>query len=199
MKCLYCEKTYSEKITFNNLFTKHYSLCSACKNTLTINYYEHNNIKLYYFAEYEEIKNIIYNIKYFGDVQSAQKFKYHFELFFENNCFDTITVAPTNIVRESIRGFNPSSIILKLVNIPYIDIFQTKYREKQAKLHQKRTIHNVSIAKDRIEKIKNIKKLLIFDDIYTSGKTLNSLANCIRTVNPNIEIIFLTLAKTKIK
>lgn len=64
MKCMYCKKEIVEKLSFNNVFSKKDSLvlCEECKYNIDINITELAEYTLYYFGDYEFLKEIIYII-----------------------------------------------------------------------------------------------------------------------------------------
>lgn len=198
MQCSYCNKNMENKISFTNLFKKNNDfLCLNCKKIFSVNEFIVNNeFLLYYFADYNDIKEDIYKIKYFGDVAISLKYKKILNNFLKTKNFDLITIAPSNKTREAIRGFNHINIICELCEIKFLNIFEESYREKQSKLHKKREFHKVNLINEKINLIKTTKNILIIDDIFTSGKTLLSLANSIKEINHNCQITFLTLAKS---
>ncbi|MBU0278878.1 ComF family protein [Gemella sp. zg-1178] len=195
MKCDFCEKNIKNKIGFANIFKSSESICQECKKILTVKINKINYTH-YYLANYEDIKEIIYDIKYFGHTEQAKKFSLPLKNFLKNNNFDLITLAPTNKTREAIRGFNHVALICQICKINYTEIFSEKYRPKQAKIHSKRNFHEVSILDNKKDFLKNVKSILIIDDIFTSGKTLLSLARKLENFNSHISISFLTLAKS---
>ena len=196
MNCPFCNKYTNNKLNFATLFSKNENqYCSNCQKFLSLTEETFENYKLNYFAKYEDIKNVIYDIKYFKDVEQAKKFEQLFAIYFKKNSFDLITIAPTNKTREAIRGFNHTEIVCYLCNIKFDNIFFSTYRPKQAKIHNTRELHKVIIKEQYIVKVQQAKTLLIIDDIFTSGKTMLSLAQAIKNINPTIEITFLTLAK----
>lgn len=199
MKCSYCNKNVKQKLNFKNIFSKKTEiLCDKCKKIFFLNKENINiNYTLYYFAKYKDIKEDIYKIKYFGDVAISLKYKKIIKNFFKEHKFDLILIAPTNNTREAIRGFNHIEIICRLCEISFFDIFEKKYRKKQSKKNNERTLHETKIKKEFLEKIKSATEILIIDDIFTSGNTLNSLANEVKKINNSCKISFLTLAKSK--
>ncbi|MBF0713692.1 ComF family protein [Gemella sp. GH3] len=198
MICKYCSANIQDKISFKNLFIRNnIYFCKNCSEKLNIFTIKLDKYTLFYFSTYNNIKNDIYNIKYYKNVEYSKKFTYLFKLFKNKyNSFDLITIVPSNIIRESIRGFNQIEIICNICNISYEKIFYASYRPKQSQLLKQRTEHSFSILDNKIELVKNKKNILIIDDIFTSGNTLISLAKELEKVNPNVNISFLTLAKT---
>lgn len=198
MKCTFCNKEISNKLSFKNLFSyKNDSYCKNCKENLRIKTFKHKSYKLHYLADYSFIRDSIYSIKYFGHIKECEKFSPALINFFRNNNFDLILIAPSNKTREAIRGFNHIKVIADIYNISYLDIFIEPYRLKQSKLQSGRKIHNFSIKKIYIDNVSNAKSILIIDDVFTSGKTLESLALSLLNINTNLNISFFTLAKSE--
>lgn len=198
MKCSFCEKEIREKISFGNFLVakSKFNLCEECKEIININEYKVEEKSLYYFAEYDDFKELIYEIKYFGTLHSAKKLEGLFKNFFKNRKFDIVTIVPANKIRKYIRSFDQVEEICKICNVKYTKIFYCDYRPKQAKLHKKRLEHKFYIFEEFLEKYKNkdVKTILIIDDVFTSGKTLLSCAKELEKIYPNAKISFLTLS-----
>ena len=197
MKCMYCKKEILEKLSFSSLFSKKDSLvlCEECKYNIDINISEIDGYTLYYFGSYDFLKDVIYKIKYSGAIHEAEKFRELFSLFFKKYRFNLITIVPINNTRNYIRGFNQISQICNVCDVRYIDTLQCDYREKQSKLHKKREKHKFSFI-DNLDFEKYPKRILIIDDVITSGNTLISCAEVLEERFPDAEICFLTLAKS---
>lgn len=195
MRCSFCNKDIKEKLSFKTIFedNKGRSLCSECLKHLNINEIELVGYRLYYFADYDFLKDTIYKIKYFGDVRQVRKFKGLLTQFFSLNRFDLVITVPVNNTRKYIRGFDHIEQLCMLNNIEYKNILTTDYREKQARLHKKREEHKVYIK--NIIELGNAKRVLIIDDVVTSGNTLLSCAKALENEFEEIEISFLVLAR----
>lgn len=199
MNCSYCDKKINNKLSFNNIFSTNYNkiLCEDCKSILSINRTNFKKYTFFYLAKYVNIKEVIYSIKYQGDVKNFLKFKYILATFLKNNKYDIITFVPSNETRSAIRTFNSIELLCQICNIPYKALFFSPYREKQAKSHKKRKLQNIELL-NNIKKENLIgKKILIIDDIFTSGMTLLSCAKCLEQNSSNITIDFLTLSYSK--
>ena len=196
MKCSFCSLETKKKLGFDTLFAKKedFYLCDSCREHIDINVLEVGEYTLYYFADYEFLKDEIYSIKYFGDVACATKFKNLFERFFSLQKFDLVTIVPVNDIREIIRGFDHIEQVCKLCNVNFVKLLSCEYREKQSKLHKKRKENRYHFLNDNLD-LKEIETLLIIDDIYTSGSTLSGCARIIHKAYPDIKISFLTLSK----
>ena len=180
MKCSFCSLETKKKLGFDTLFSKKedFYLCTSCREHIDINVLEVGEYTLYYFADYEFLKDEIYSIKYFGDVACAVKFKNLLNKFFSLNYFDLVTIVPANEIREIIRGFDHIEQVCNLCD----------------KLHKERkeNMYHLSCGESDLESVESI---LIIDDIYTSGNTLLGCAKTIKEAYPNIKISFLTLSK----
>ena len=196
MKCSFCSLETKKKLGFDTLFSKKedFYLCTSCREHIDINVLEVGEYTLYYFADYEFLKDEIYFIKYFGDVACAVKFKNLLNKFFSLNNFDLVTIVPANEIREIIRGFDHIEQVCKLCDVNHKKILSCDYREKQSKLHKERkeNMYHLSCGESDLESVESI---LIIDDIYTSGNTLLGCAKTIKEAYPNIKISFLTLSK----
>ena len=124
MKCSFCGLEIREKLGFDTLFEKKekFQLCTTCKEHIDINIIEVGSYSLYYFSDYEFIKDDIYSIKYFGDVANSLKFKKLFEKFFSFNEFDLVTIVPANSIREIIRGFDHIEQICKVCDVEFVKL-----------------------------------------------------------------------------
>ena len=196
MKCSFCSLEIKKKLGFDTLFSKkeYFYLCASCREHVDINVLEVGDYTLYYFADYEFLKDEIYSIKYFGDVACALKFKNLFKQFLSLNTFDLITIVPANEIREIIRGFDHIEQLCRICDINFEKILGCEYREKQAKLHKER-IENKYYMLHNGQKWENVRSILIIDDIFTSGNTLLGCAKIIKEMYPEISISFLTLSK----
>ena len=196
MNCSFCGSEIRSKLGFDTIFKtrEKFQLCAECKEHLDINVLEVGEYTLYYFSDYEFVKDDIYSIKYFGDVACALKFKNLFKQFLSLNKFDLITIVPANEIREIIRGFDHIEQLCKVCDINFEKILGCEYREKQAKLHKERR-ENKSYILPNGQNLETVRSMLIIDDIFTSGNTLLSCAKTIREFYPKINISFLTLSK----
>lgn len=117
--------------------------------------------------------------------------------------YDIILVVPISKQRKKERGYNQSSLIareiskLTSIKIEKNVIQKTKNIIPQSKLDKNQRQENIKNAYrvHNVEKIKN-KKILIFDDIYTTGSTVNECAKMLiqKGIDRN-NIGVLTIAK----
>lgn len=194
------------------------SLCNKCKIKLEKSFkfeeddYEKNNDKNfgkhYYFFRYEDIiRSQILSLKFSEKpyiYRTIARFLENKQKCFENlKKYDIILIVPISVKRKKERGYNQSELIAKeisriiSVKIEKNKLYKIKNTAPQSTLNKEQRIENVKgvYKAENIDKIKN-KKILIFDDIYTTGNTVNECAKTLieKGINKN-NIGILTLAK----
>ena len=194
------------------------SLCNRCniklkkefsftidnyKNDLGKNFSEH----IYFFKYKNLIREQIIALKFREKPYIYKSLSY----FLKNNkkCFDylekydIIIVVPISTERKKERGYNQSALMVKelssIIDAKIITniLYKIKNTVPQSSLNKKEREENakgIYIAKN-CNKIKN-KKILLVDDIYTTGSTVNECAKALIQNGINKEQIgVLTIAK----
>ena len=115
--------------------------------------------------------------------------------------YDTIIPVPISSERKNERGYNQSELLAKelakKLNIECVKncLIKNKNIIEQSKLNKEerqKNIQGVYILKNK-EKLIN-KKLLLIDDIYTTGSTVNECCKILKQANPRKIDVF-TIAK----
>ena len=116
--------------------------------------------------------------------------------------YDIIIPVPIHNKRRMERGYNQSALIAKAISkkIPQIDYLEdvlikkinNKPQSTKNKSERKNNVIGAYYMKNK-EKINN-KKILLLDDIYTTGNTVNECCKILQSANPKcIDVI--TIAK----
>lgn len=172
-----------------------YTRCKFCEN------------KRFYFdraiscIEYcDKSKVLVLSLKYYGNTYMARYIAQIMrdKLDFEQISADYIIPVPLHKKRMKIRGFNQSEKISRylsdLIKIPLIDCIKRNRNTKRLyslnKLQREKELKNAFEVKDRSEKIKG-KKVLLIDDIFTTGTTVNEISKKLRIYGVE-EIVVLT-------
>lgn len=190
-------------------------LCNKCQKKLesqakfkieknsNTNYYFEEHI---YIFEYQGmIRKVILDYK-FNDksylYQTIVNFLLKNEKFFQIlQSYDTIIPVPISRKRRNERGYNQSELmakeIAKRVRIEYNNqcLYKTKNIIEQSKLNKEERQKNIQGVYDLYyhQKLQN-RKILLVDDIYTTGSTVNECSKRLRQAQPK-KIDVLTLAK----
>ena len=115
--------------------------------------------------------------------------------------YDIIGAVPIHKKRKNERGYNQSELIAKEISrnikeLKYGKILRKiKNNERQSSLSKDKRNQNVK-GVYQIENIQIIKgkKVILFDDIYTTGSTVEECSKVLKANNAK-EIMILTLAK----
>jgi ComF family protein len=128
-------------------------------------------IKLFKYSKYRTLTEPL------GDLMSS-----YTNRFYNINDFDIITYVPVHKKRLDERGFNQAFLLAKRIgeNLK-IDVesllIRNKDTIKQSKLSRKERLRNLK-SKFKIKGNINIdgKRILLVDDVYTTGATVNELS-----------------------
>ena len=175
--------------------------CSFCKS---FNYAFNSNRSIFYYDDTSSkiVKGLKYNQrKYYA--KHIAKLMSEDKSIFEK--IDLITFVPISTKRKRVRGFNQAEEIAKeiskQVGIEVIELLEkVKDNKTQAGLSQKERLENLKGTfkiKDGTEDKISGKNILIIDDVFTTGATLNECSSVLKKAKPKL-VKTLTLAKTKL-
>ena len=190
-------------------------LCKKCEKILEshakFEIQEKQNINLYfdkhlYIFQYEGIiRKLIIDYK-FNEKSYLYKTFANFLLknqkFFEIlKSYDTIIPVPISKKRKKERGYNQSTLIAREISkrlkieINTSCLYKAKDIVAQSTLNREEREQNIKgvYQLKNVKKLEN-KKILLIDDIYTTGSTLNECSKILRKSNPKVITCF-TMAK----
>ena len=102
-------------------------------------------------------------------------------LFMAKNTIDMVIPVPLHASEFKERGFNQCEEILKYTSISFSPIVRKVYEiKRQSTLPRIKREANVEGVFDMDGRVDN-KRVLIFDDIFTTGSTVNSIAKLLRS------------------
>lgn len=157
-------------------------------------------IKCLAIYEYnQELKSLIYLLKGCNDfeIRDALIKPYKIEM---NNLYRNYSIIPIPSFKDNdvIRGYNHVEALFEVLNKPMIKCLEKTQNVSQHNLnfHERHKTKNIFKIDEKIDLIG--KKILLVDDIMTTGETLKNCLELIKTKNPK-EIRILVLAKRFIK
>ncbi len=191
---------------------KYTNICDSCLKELKDSVFnspekialKESNLYLYYFSKYTgSVKKIIHLLKFQKNTDLTSIFREIFSAPFSSLLKllnpDTITYIPSHFIKKLvIRGFDQNEILLKTL-IDRENIY--KLRKILKRKRYTSPLYNLSLQQ-RQKQLNNAfsarqcliedRKLIIFDDIYTSGTTVMEAVKSIRVYKPEkIDIISL--------
>lgn len=160
---------------------------------------------LYIFLYQGIIRRIILKYKFQEEAylyKTFVNFLLKNENFFEKiEKYDTIVPVPISKKRKKKRGYNQSELLAKEIayNTNLVlekeSLYKIKDIVEQSKLNKENRLKNIQGVYELVNKEKlNKKKILLIDDIFTTGSTVNECSKVLRNAKPN-KIGVLTLAK----
>lgn len=153
--------------------------------------------KGYFVYHYsDKIKEVLYQFKGCFDYELANTFFDYFRIFLHFKYRGYIIVpAPSNAEADKTRGFNHVVEMFRCLKLPIEQCIKKTKNIKQADLsaHERQNIKNYLEIED--VNLSN-KKVLIVDDVYTTGSTIKAMIDLLKTKNPK-RIKVLVMSKTK--
>nr|WP_283581183.1 ComF family protein [Limosilactobacillus reuteri] len=150
-------------------------LCADCQTWKKLyGWYLHHR-GLYRYNE--AMKEYMQRYKFNGDYRLCVVFQRELSKVVNEQKADLIVPIPVTSTTMQTRGFN--QVIGLLREVPYQSILRTKISSKVAqssKTKEERLATKQSFILDAPEKVIN-KKVLLVDDVYTTGRTLYHAAN----------------------
>lgn len=203
------------KHSIRNLFFKNNCILCPEKANDNLNYMCYNCYKnlrdvgelkkfndIYYLWNYDwKLKKIIEEYKfknklYIGELLFNLIGK-ELDRLIEKEKIDGIVPIPVSHKRLMERGFNQVEELLKFGGYSYIKssrIKETKHMYELLNLEARRS--NIKSA-FKVDRLKGLKKVLIIDDIITTGSTMKEFITEIKNNNDTIQIVVFTLALSK--
>lgn len=186
--CGYCKN----KITYKEIF------CHSCLNSLPLTipkFEKKNKILIYYLGKYDGFLRFIVNqkyhknnIAYYGLEKKIQDF---FKLYKLIDNFDIIIPVPKFSLSKIKQTFNQNVILAEIIQNIYNKKIFDKIYTKQFKSRQvtasyairKKNNKNIFFIPDSYKHFLEQKKILIIDDVYTTGATIESMLDAIKNIS----------------
>jgi len=169
--------------------------CAECTNKYT----PERVLALYHFSG--TIKELIHSFKYEDEKELANVFGEKMAQFIKDSKFINLTLVPIPISRkrQSFRGYNQSELlarkIAKKTGLEYKELLQRNPRQTSqvqagSRKERKANVEGAFVLK---EEQKIPRKILLIDDVVTTGATVEEAAKTLKKTGAK-EVIALALA-----
>ncbi len=186
--CLICHQDRLEDPSFYELLDRGV-ICYRCLSLLKP-YRGKNTYKVIY--QYDSfLKDLLHQVKGLGDATIAPVFlAHHKEALNVKYQGFTMVPMPSFIEDDKRRGFNHVELIFEGVNLPMVRLFYKKTNYKQATSTNRKGIEAVIALRPGVTLFPN--KVLLIDDVITSGETLKTCFLLLKDHVDEIEIVVLS-------
>ena len=149
-----------------------------------------NSALLYVFADYRPpLKEIIISFKFRGIISPAKTFALLIASKFEKQLAklnaQAIVPIPLHAARKNHRGYNQAELLARelagIINLELADniLYRHKRRRPQSRLRLEKRKANVAGVFAAVECKNDIKRIILVDDVVTSGATVLEAKKCL--------------------
>lgn len=185
--------------SFVYLFGEEPQICEKCLSELgprMIEFKVEKTKGLSVFLYNEEVRNKLYTLKGCFDIEMAGVFLSHFGSYFRLIYHGYFLIgAPSNLEKDEVRGFNHVEQIFACLRLPFIKAIRKTSAVKQSDLHY---AERQRIG-EKLEWISGVniqgKKILLVDDVMTTGATIKACLKLIKSHHPK-RVKILVMSKT---
>ena len=196
MKCLYCDSEI-EKINLKYLLLEDDCLCPECREKLKIErkYIVLDRLKIETFYNYDGIfKNLLLQYKECYDEALAKVFLYPLRDYINLKYHGyKVVFVPSSEEKIKNRGFNHLELIFNNLRLEHIDGLKMKENLIQ---EGKKLIERKKMENNYIYEGKKVKKVLIVDDVLTSGSSIKGVYKAIKPYSQKIMAVVLARKET---
>lgn len=136
------------------------------------------NVSLFLYNDF--LKELIARFKFRGDYILAKVFKEEIQQKLAQMPFDQLVPIPLSAERLYERGFNQAAALISEAGFAPSPLLTRTHSEKQSKKSRSERIHVPQVFQIAKETDLTGKRMLLIDDIYTTGSTLRHAAKLLK-------------------
>ncbi|MGE8006497.1 ComF family protein [Lysinibacillus sp. NPDC093216] len=166
--CLLCSQPLQSAISWKMLLTKqfHPTICDRCSAR-----FEYSSTVTALYQYNDAMKDYLHQYKFLQDVALAKVFRQELYARFKHEKA-TIIPIPMHPLKQRERTFSHMEELLKAANIPFLQLLEKTTTETQSSKNKEQRIHAASLFRLMDGAHVEHKEYLLFDDIKTTGTTL---------------------------
>jgi len=199
---------FSERAVCSSCLMEVKSSFASDSNTFFGRYSVNREIYAFKFFKNKLLQKMIYEMKYNGNKDTAFVLGVELGFLVQNVCksknqdFDFIIPVPVSEVKKQARGYNQSEYIAngisQVIKRPVLKNRLKRRNNLRSQVNKSRYNRwsNVDEQYYLARNFNGINKILLVDDVVTTGATINSCIRALQTIN-NLEISIAALAGNK--
>jgi competence protein ComFC len=140
-----------------------------------------SNVSIYHYNDF--LKEVIAKFKYRGDYAAAMAFRAELRAKLKSLPADACVPIPLSSDRLYERGFNQSEALIAAAGFNHVSLLSRVHGEKQSKKSRADRIHLeqvFQIIPGEVHRFEG-KRIMLVDDIYTTGSTLLHAAKVLKS------------------
>ena len=201
MVCKLCFHEFDDT-SLLQLFHDKFYVCKRCLEEIDAKFINfdvdgHKALAIYDYDD--KIQSLLYQFKGCYDIELADVFMTRYASELRIKYFNYVMVPiPSYFEDDEIREFNHVEEIFKYLKLPMLKILVKTEKIKQAMRNseERKEVSNYLALRETPD-LSN-KRILLVDDVYTTGATMKAAIKLIETLHPKT-IKVLVMSKTKIK
>ena len=166
--CLLCSQPLQTMASWKTLLTKQFppSICGKC-----LARFERSSSQESLYRYNDAMKDFLHQYKFLQDVALAKVFRQELYTLFKHEKA-TIIPIPMHAEKQKTRTFAHMDELLKAAKIPYTQLLEKTTIETQSSKTREERLQTAPLFKLRSDSTVEYKEYLLFDDIKTTGTTL---------------------------
>ena len=188
----------------------YFQRCHVCGSEVRLGFLHHECKKksfldgLIFLTVYNKLsKDLVHKGKYNGEYsifyELGEIMKQYFNKFYS---FPDVVFSyvPSYRKKERLRGFNQAEILSKTISNNSLELLErTRDTPTQASMGEKNRSANLKNAFKIKYNLNDLKTILLIDDVYTTGSTLEECARTLKNEKTDIKVFAFTFAKARIR
>ena len=151
-------------------------------------------LSIYHYDDH--IRKLLFTFKGCYDIELKNVFLCRYLPYLKMKYRGYVVVpAPSSKIDDEKRGFNHVKEIYKSLGLPMFDVLEKNKVDKQSSKSKKKRLNIEKVIEGKNIEIINGKKVLVVDDIYTTGATMFKCIEVVKEAHPK-DIKVLVVAKT---